>query len=150
MRPDHPKKGPTSLFPPSSSPHHPMHAFEMFLKCKNPIGCLVNDDVFSKSCTWIPRNTKETFQLLGLIRGTWFTCQHDMLLSAKKAQVVVLWLLTFQKSRCFVNKSQCWVGLVVVEFATRVVLPTTPLTNVNPQWSTSRWLGLVGKTNSSS
>jgi hypothetical protein len=28
MRLDHPKKGPTSLFPPSSNPHHLVHAFE--------------------------------------------------------------------------------------------------------------------------
>jgi hypothetical protein len=37
------------LFNPSS-PHHPMRAFKMFSKCKNPIGCLVNDDALSKFC----------------------------------------------------------------------------------------------------
>jgi hypothetical protein len=87
------------------------------------------------------------FNCLDWFKALEFTYQHDVLLGAKKAQVVVLWLLTFQKT-CFVIKSQCWVGLVC-RLGHWCCASSTPLIDVNPQWSTSRWLSSVGKTNSS-
>jgi hypothetical protein len=49
----------------------------------------------------------------------------DVLIGAKKAQDMVVWLLAFQKSLCLISKIHCCVTSLVVKFSTGVVFAIT-------------------------
>jgi hypothetical protein len=48
-----------------------------------------------------------------------------VLIGAKKAQDMVVWLLAFQKSLCLINEIHCCVTSLIVKFSTGVVLAIT-------------------------
>ncbi len=70
----------------------------------------------------------------------WFelelTLEEDVWIGAKNAQVVVVWLLGFQKC-CSTNKAHCCATSMVVKFVITIVFIITIKINVEAQSSTS-------------
>jgi hypothetical protein len=66
-----------------------------------------------------------------------FTSIEDGLISAKKAQDVVVRFLVFQKTFYVTTTSQGFITSLVVEFSTRAVLAITQKINAKSQQSTS-------------
>jgi len=76
--------------------------------------------------------------------SNWFELEliskENVLISAKNAQVMVMWFLGFQNSCCFANNAHCCVTFMIIKFVVGIVLVIVTKFDVKLQQSTSMTL----------